>query len=180
MNNDNPKAIDAEGKGVRLLFSSYVQWTDFILACVIIALCGILYAVTYSFDQIPVSLSQNLPPEWFPRLLLWIIVILTVIIPFEHLFHARGKKHLDEDRSARIKPISIYTAALLCGIIALMPWLGTVFTMVLVCAMLPVLWGEKRLTFILPFAIIFPGLVTLLFTKMLGVYFEPGLWEKLF
>ena len=61
MNNDNPKAIDAGQKGVRLLFSSYVQWTDFILACAIIAFCGILYAVTYSFDQIPTSLSRNLP-----------------------------------------------------------------------------------------------------------------------
>ena len=61
-----------------------------------------------------------------------------------------------------------------------MPWLGTILALVLVCALLPLLWGEKRIKVILPFVILFPGLVTLLFTKVLGVFFEPGIWSKLF
>ncbi len=87
---------------------------------------------------------------------------------------------MDEDRRARVKPISIYSAVLLSCVVGLMPWLGTYLAMVFVCALLPLLWGESRMKVILPFAIIFPGLVTLLFTKVLGLYFEPGVWAKLF
>jgi len=147
---------------------------------VILAVCGVLFYVTCGFEKVPEQMSQNIPPEWFPRLLLWIIVVLTVIIPFEHMFLKKGKDSIDADRRARIKPISIYSAVLLCCIVGLMPWLGTIFAMVLVCALMPMLWGESRVKVILPFAVIFPGLVALLFTRVLGVFFEPGIWEKLF
>ena len=179
MSNDNAKTTTG-GERAPSRFSSLVHGTDLTLAMVILAVCGVLYYLTTRFEKVPDLMSQNIPPEWFPRLLLWVIVLLTVIIPFEHLMHKKGKEHLDEDRSARIKPISIYSAVLLCCVVGLMPWLGTCLAMVFVCALLPMLWGESRIKVVLPFAIIFPGLVTLLFTKVLGLYFEPGVWAKLF
>jgi len=161
-------------------FSTLVHGTDLSLAVVILVVCGILYYLTTRFEKVPELMSQNIPPEWFPRLLIWVIVILTCIIPFEHLFHKKGKAHLDENRSARIKPISIYSAILLCCIVLLMPWVGTAVSLVLVCALLPLLWGERRMKVIVPFAVVFPAMVTLLFTKVLGVYFEPGILSKVF
>jgi len=168
------------GEGTESRFSSLVNRTDLTLAVVILAVCGVLYYLTTRFEKVPELMSQNIPPEWFPRILIWVIVLLTVIIPFEHLMHKKGKKHLDEDRSARIKPISIYSAILLCCIVVLMPLIGTFLTLILVCTLLPILWGEKRVKVLLPFAVLFPGLVALLFTKVLGVFFEPGIWSKLF
>ena len=47
--------------------------------------------------------------------------------------------------------------------------------MILVCLLLPSLWGERRLKVLLPFAILFPTAVALLFTQVLRVYFEPGI-----
>ena len=176
--NDNSTGSAAGGERPR--FSSLVHRTDFILAVVILTVCGGLYYLTTTFEKVPAIMAQNIPPEWFPRLLLWLIAILTVSIPFEHLFHAKGKDHLDEDRRFRIKPISIYSAALLGCIVGLMPWLGTFVAMILACTLLPLLWGERRLKVIIPFTILFPGLVALLFTQVLGVYFEPGIWAKLF
>ena len=41
---------------------------------------------------------------------------------------------------------------------------------------LPWLWGERRLKLILPFAVLFPITVTLVFNRILGVYFEPGIF----
>ncbi len=180
MTNDNSTGSAASGEKKRWSFSSLVNRTDLTLAVVILAVCGVLYYLTTRFEKVPELMSQNIPPEWFPRILIWVIVLLTVIIPFEHLMHKKGKKHLDEDRSARIKPISIYSAILLCCIVVSMPWLGTFLTLILVCVLLPLLWGEKRIKVLLPFAIIFPALVALLFTKVLGVFFEPGIWSKLF
>jgi len=179
LSNDNATA-GTGGEGTESRFSSLVHRTDLTLAVVILGVCGILYYLTTRFEKVPALMSQNIPPEWFPRILIWVIVLLTVIIPFEHLLHKKGKKHLDEDRSARIKPISIYSAILLCCIVVSMPLLGTFLTLILVCTLLPILWGEKRVKVLLPFAIIFPALVALLFTKVLGVFFEPGIWSKLF
>ena len=179
MSNDNATA-GTGGEGTESRFSSLVHRTDLTLAVVILAVCGVLYYLTTRFEKVPALMSQNIPPEWFPRILIWVIAILTVIIPFEHLMHKKGKEHLDEDRSARIKLISIYSAILLCCIVVSMPWLGTFITLILICTLMPILWGEKRVKVLLPFAVIFPALVALLFTKVLGVFFEPGIWSKLF
>jgi putative tricarboxylic transport membrane protein len=39
---------------------------------------------------------------------------------------------------------------------------------------LPLLWGERRWQLIVPFVVLFPAAVMLLFAKLLGVYFNPG------
>ncbi len=158
--------------------SSLIDGTDLILAIIIIAVCGFLYFVSTRFEEASEQMSQNIPPEWFPQLLLVFIIALTLVIPFEHRF--KGKKVLDKDRQAQVKPISIGSAALLAAIMFLMPWLGTFVTMVCVCILIPLLWGERRLKILIPYAILFPAAVTLLFTKVLGVYFESGIWSKLF
>ena len=157
---------------------SLVDGTDLILAIIILAVCGFLYFVSTRFEKASEQMSQNIPPEWFPQLLLVFIMALTLIIPFEHLF--KGKEVLAQDRQAKVKPIAIASAVLLSVILFLMPWLGTFVTMVAICVLLPLLWGERRIKILLPFAIIFPGAVTLLFTKVLRVYFETGIWSKFF
>ena len=178
MKNDIPEdSGSGEGRGKQSPLS-LVDGTDFVLALIIFVVCGFLYYVSTRFETASEQMSQNIPPEWFPQLLLVFIMVLTLAIPFEHLF--KGKKLLAKDRQARVKSISIGTAALLCAIIFLMPWLGTFLTMVCICIFLPLLWGERRLRILLPFAIVFPGLVTLLFTKVLRVYFEAGIWSKFF
>ena len=134
-----------------------------------------LYYVTTQFDEIASVLSESTPPASFPRLLIWTIAVLALLLPFEHRFHARGKKHLDEDRRHRVKLISIATAGLLVATVASIQWLGTLVTMILACVALPLLWGERRVGVILPFALLFPGIVTFLFTKVLKVVFEPGI-----
>lgn len=180
MKNDHVSRSETGEEREPLSFPSLVHRTDFVLALVILSVCAVLYYVTYGFEKAAEQMSQNIPPEWFPRILLIFIAVLTAVIPFEHLFHKKGKKALDKDRKSSVKTISIYSAALLCLIIFLMPWLGTFAAMVLVCLTLPLLWGERRLKILIPFAVVFPGLVTLLFTKVLGVYFESGIWTKLF
>jgi len=158
------------------LVSSLIHGADLGLTLIILTVCAGLYYVTAGFDEVPELLAQNITPEWFPRLLIWIIVVLALLLPIEHLFHARGKKHLDEDRRHRIKPMAVVTAGLLTVVVASMQWLGTYLTMIFLCFALPLLWGERRLKILIPFAIIFPTIVALLFTQLLKVYFEPGIF----
>ena len=178
MKNTIPERPDTEKRGGVTRPPLGVDWTDFILAVIILAVCGFLFFITTRFEEASEQMSQNIPPEWFPQIILIFISVLTLAIPFEHYF--KGRKVAGKEREVKVKPISILSALLLCLIIFLMPWLGTFATMLLICLLLPLLWGERRISVLLPFAIIFPGAVTLLFTKVLGVYFEAGIWSKLF
>ena len=148
--------------------------TDLVVALIILAICGILYYVTTTFEEVSAMLAQNIPPEFFPQLVIIIIAILTLGVPFEHLMHKRRGENIDSERSERVKWMPVLTAGLLVLLALGIPLLGMLLTMVAICAILPLLWGERRLKLIIPFAILFPLAVAYLFNKVLLVYFEPG------
>jgi hypothetical protein len=175
----NPKELNIgpETSEVRkeTFASTLVHGPDLVLTAIILAFCGLIYYWTSEFEEVPQILAQNLPPEWFPQLLVWTIIVLTLSLPFEHLFMKAGKKNLDEDRKVKIKPMAIVTALLLFGIVVMFETLGTIISMILICILLPLLWGERRLKMIFAFAVIFPSIVTFVFSNLLKVYFEPGI-----
>lgn len=163
------ESVDLNGDGGPL-----IHRTDLALALIILAICAALYYATTRFETVAPMFAQDVPPEFFPRLLIWTIVVLTLLLPFEHLFLARRRTDLDQDRGDRIRPNTVITGALLVAVVVAMPWLGTAPTMVVVCLLLPRLWGETRLWVVIPFAVVFPGAVTFVFSYLLKVHFEPG------
>ena len=167
-----PVADDGQAGAAR---PPLVHRIDLVVAAMILVVAGALYYATSRFDQVSPMLAQNIPPEYFPRLLLGTITVLSLLLPFEHLLQRwQGKDSLAFDRRRPIRPMAFATAGLLCIVVAAMTFLGTLLTMVVVCALMPPLWGERRLKVIVPFAIIFPGIVALVFSQFLKVYFEPG------
>lgn len=154
-----------------------VHRIDLVVALVIIAICAVLYYVTMTFEKASSLMAQNIPPEFFPQLVITIIVILTLGVPFEHLLHTRRGDNIDSDRSERVRRMPILTGALLILLIFGIPVLGMLLTMIAICALLPLLWGERRLWLIGPFAILFPLAVAYLFNKILLVHFEPGWFD---
>lgn len=153
-----------------------VHTTDLVVAMILLAICGYLYYVTTTFEEVSAMLAQNIPPEFFPQLVLIIIAILTLGVPFEHLLHARRGENIDSERSDRIKRMPYFTGGLLVILVFGIPYLGMLLTMFAICLVLPLMWGERRLTLIIPFAILFPLAVTYLFNKILLVFFEPGVF----
>ncbi len=112
MNQDPNDTGVGEGRK-KTSVSSLIHWTDFRLTVVILTICGALYAVTTGFEEVADMLAQNIPPEWFPQLLLWTIVVLCLVLPFEHLFLDKGAAEIDKGRSEKIKPMAMVTAVLL-------------------------------------------------------------------
>lgn len=151
-----------------------VHATDLVVALIILAICGVLYYVTTTFEEVSDLLAQNIPPEFFPQLVIIVIAILALGVPFEHLLHKRRGENIDSERSERIRRMPYFTAALLIALVVGIPYLGMLLTMSGVCLLLPLMWGERRLKLIIPFAIFFPLAVAYLFNKILLVYFEPG------
>lgn len=158
---------------------AFLHRTDLVIALVLFAICGALLYETSRWETVMPSLSQNIPPTFFPRLVLGAIIVFTLLLPCESYFAAKRGVNLDEDRADRIEPITWITAAVLVAIVALMPWLGTILTMLLASVGLPILWGERRPVAIALFAVLFPLVVTLLFTEGLKVHFLPGLLEPI-
>ena len=148
---------------------------DALLAAIILALVGWLYYETTQFEEVSFLFTQNVPPQMFPQILLIIIGALALAMPFEHLLSKRKGKDLDKGRREHVKPLTWFTMVALVAIISASQLLGTLLTMVAVCLVIPLLWGERRLKVVLPFAVIFPVCVALLFSVVLGVFFDPGI-----
>ncbi len=151
-----------------------INRTDLVLAAVLLAVCAGLYYVSGTFEEVSPLFAQDMPPERFPRMLLSIIVALSIALPFERWLRKEKGKVLDKARSRPIRSIVYVTAGFLVLVVSAIQWIGTFLVLVLVCIGLPLLWGERRLKILVPFVALFPAAVMLLFTKVLGVYFDPG------
>jgi len=150
-----------------------------VIAGLIVAGAAVLLYITTTFEKVPDLLAQNIGPEVFPQLVLIAIILLTLGMPFEHRYLRGGAAGLDKARSEKVGATGWTTAALLVVIGALMPLAGTLVTLFLICLALPLLWGERRLRLIVPFAVLFPLAIKLVFESLLEVPFEPGLLAAL-
>jgi putative tricarboxylic transport membrane protein len=147
------------------------------VAALVLAVCALLFYRTTTFDTVPPMLSQNIPPSFFPQIVLILIMAMTAVLPFEHALRANRGRNIDKGRAEPVRPVTWLTMAAVIAIAVAMPWLGTFLTMVAVCFVVPPLWGERRLRYIVPFAVLFPLAVGLLFQRVLGVFFEPGIFD---
>jgi len=155
--------------------ASSVHKVDLAVAAVILAVCGFLYWDTTTFARIPQGLAQNVPPALFPRLLIVVIAAMAVFLPFEHVQKRRMGIDLEAGRRDRIRPVTYLTGLALFVMVLITPWLGTLPAMVIACAALPLLWGERRYWLVAIYALALPLAVTLLFVAGLEVNFMPGI-----
>jgi putative tricarboxylic transport membrane protein len=151
-----------------------INRTDLVVSTVLIAICGWLYYVTTIFEEVSPLFAQGMPPERFPRMLLWIIIFLALALPFEQRLRGESGKALNKARENRLLPIAYVTAVFLVLAVFSIEWTGTSLALILVSGGLPLLWGERRWKILVPFVAIFPAAVMLLFAYVLGVYFTPG------
>ncbi len=154
-----------------------VHHTDLALSLAILALVGAGFYLSTTFEEISPLFADSIPPEFFPRLLLWVIGVLALLLPFEHAFRSkRGDSGLEEDRRDRVRPIAYVTFAAALALVAAAAWLGTYLTLVAICFALPLLWGERRWVPLTAFALGFPTAVMVLFTQAFQIYFQPGVF----
>lgn len=175
MPSESPRTGREENGRAPGAYARLVHPVDTVIAAAIFALCGWMFYETLNFEKVSALFSQNIPPSLFPQILLLVICLLSAAMPFEHILLSRKGKDIDKGRRDRVKPISWVTMALLVAVTGSSPIFGTFLTMVLVCVILPLAWGERRLQYVIPFAVLFPSAVTVVFSGILGVYFEPGL-----
>jgi putative tricarboxylic transport membrane protein len=152
-----------------------IHRTDLAVSVVLLAACGVLYYVTTTFEEVSPLFAQDMPPERFPRMLLWLIAALCLVLPFEKKLRGEAGKVLDKARERPAQPIVYLSVAFLVMAVLSIEIIGTFFVLVAVCLGLPLIWGERRWKILIPFVVLFPTAVMLLFSNLLGVYFATGL-----
>ncbi len=150
---------------------------DAILALALIFICLLLYIETGRFDEPPPFLGENLLPEHFPRMLLWTIAGLALLLPIEHLIERVRHPQIRKSRASRTPQITWATMALMIAIVLVAPYIGTVLTIALASLVIPLLWGERRVWLLALYVPLFTALVVYVFAVVLRVYFEPGFFN---
>jgi putative tricarboxylic transport membrane protein len=134
--------------------------------CVLV-FCAVAYAVTLTFGRAPAAVAQNVQPATFPRLVIGVIAVLSVVMML-------GGRHHPATRKSTVPAMVPLSATVVIGFVLAFQWLGIVPAMVGLCLGLPLLWGERRWQLILPFGLGFPAAVYFLFVEVLEVHFEPS------
>lgn len=123
--------------------------------------------MTLTFKEAPPALAQNVQPATFPRLVLGVMTVLATIIIVMSF-------RLPDKQPKPIRLMVWPSAAVMIGFVIAFDILGILPAMMLLCFGLPILWGERRLYLIIPYAIIFPLAIYSLFAIVLRVHFEPS------
>ncbi len=144
---------------------------DDIVGGVILFFCAAAYAITTTFEEVPVMLSQGIQPAVFPRAMIAVIAILSMIL----IIQSRRKA-----ASVRkpVPMVAFATAGLLAVFVAAIDWVGMMLGIFLFCLVLPALWGDRRYLWIAVFAVLFPAGIFMLFSKMLEVRFPLGILQS--
>ena len=140
---------------------------DAIAGTGVLLFCLAAYLVTLTFKEAPPALAQNVQPATFPRMVLVVMAVLAGIIIFQS-FRKPDKPQ------KRLKPMVWLSAIVMPGFVVVFYLLGILPAMILLCFFLPLLWGERRFQFIVPYSIVFPVAIYLLFATVLKVHFEPS------
>ena len=160
---------------------------DSLAGLAILGVCAVAWRLTAGFDEVPAILSQNVPPTFFPRLVIATAALLGGLLLAGGIRRRAvsladratpGDPPASRDQAsgaAMPPPVFWATAGLVAAAGVLIPLVGTLLTVGLVAIALPLLWGERRLRLVAALALGLPGAIYAVFTLALGVRFPVGL-----
>lgn len=140
---------------------------DVYVGLVLLVFCAVTFYITTTFDSVPAMLSQNIPATFFPRIILFVIAGLSVILIVSGLRRS-------PEKLGGIPGSVFLTAGVITLAIFLVKPLGTLLTVSLLSMTLTWLWGERSKTRIISLAIGLPAAIYLIFAIGLQVRFPAG------
>ena len=165
---------------------------DSLTGLTIVGVCAVAWWLTTGFDEVPAMLSQNVPPTFFPRLVIGTAALLGGLLLAVGIRRSAGEaadpaaagdpsaSREEAGRAALLPPVFWATVAVIAAAGVLVPLVGTLPTLGLVAAVLPLLWGERRFRLIVALALGLPGAIYVVFSIALGVRFPVGqVWNLL-
>ena len=146
---------------------------SFIVCFLIILISVFLLFITFTFDIVPPILNRGIQPATFPKALLVLIILLTLVIYFLSL-----KKPWKKEK----KLSSTFYLTLFSFIVFI--FISKTLDFFLGISILSIFvsyhWGERRILYLLLISIIFPIIVFIFFETILGLRFPPGIITNIY
>ena len=146
---------------------------SFIVCFLIILISVFLLFITFTFDIVPPILNRGIQPATFPKALLILIILLTLVIYFLSL-----KKPWKREK----KLSSTFYLTLFSFIVFI--FISKTLDFFLGISILSIFvsyhWGERRILYLLLISIIFPIIVFIFFETILGLRFPPGIITNIY
>ncbi len=147
--------------------------SSFKVSFIIIFISLILLFVTFFFDTVPPILNRGIQPATFPKGLLILIILLTLIVYFLSL-----KKPWKIEKKL---PNTFFKTLYIFIIFVIITKTLDFFLAISVLSLLvSYIWGEKRIFYLLLVSIIFPAIIFVFFETILGLRFPPGIITNIY
>ena len=146
---------------------------EFKVCLVIILTSVVLLITTFTFDIVPPILNRGIQPATFPKALLILIIVMSLLI-----YYLAIKNPWKIEKKL---PKSFYLTILSFFIFVLISKTLDFFLAISVLSIfVSYNWGERRIFYLLLVSIIFPILVFIFFETILGLRFPPGIITNLY
>ena len=146
---------------------------EFKVSFVIIFISIVLLITTFTFDIVPPILNRGIQPATFPKALLVLIIVMTLLI-----YYLATKKPWKVQKEL---PKSFFLTLLSFVIFLIISKTLDFFLAISVLSIfVSYYWGEKRIFYLLLVGIIFPAIVFVFFETILGLRFPPGIITNIY
>ena len=147
---------------------------DSFIVCFLITLISVfLLFITFTFDIVPPILNRGIQPATFPKALLILIILLTLVIYFLSL----KKPWKKEKKLSSTFYLTLFSFILFIFISKTLDFfLGISILSIFVSYH----WGERRILYLLLISVIFPIIVFVFFETILGLRFPPGIITNIY
>ena len=142
--------------------------------CLVIILISIaLLITTFTFDIVPPILNRGIQPATFPKALLILIILMSLLIYYLAIKNPwKVEKKLPKSFYLTILSFFIF--------VVISKTLDFFLAISALSIFVSYFWGEKRIFYLLLVGIIFPVLVFIFFETILGLRFPPGIITNIY
>ena len=142
--------------------------------CLVIILTSVaLLITTFTFDIVPPILNRGIQPATFPKALLILIILMSLLIYYLAIKNPwKVEKKLPKSFYLTILSFFIF--------VVISKKLDFFLAISALSIFVSYYWGEKRIFYLLLVGIIFPVIVFVFFETILGLRFPPGIITNIY
>ena len=142
--------------------------------CLVIILTSVaLLITTFTFDIVPPILNRGIQPATFPKALLILIIVMSLLIYYLAIKNPwKVEKKLPKSFYLTILSFFIF--------VVISKTLDFFLAISALSVFVSYYWGEKRIFYLLLVGIIFPVIVFIFFETILGLRFPPGIITNIY
>ena len=146
---------------------------EFKVSFIIILISVALLITTFTFDIVPPILNRGIQPATFPKALLVLIIIMTLLIYY------LATKNPWKVQNKLPKSFFLTLLSFLIFVV-ISKTLDFFLAISALSVFVSYYWGEKRIIYLLLVGIIFPVIVFVFFETILGLRFPPGIITNIY